>query len=561
MRKLLHVLIALVFFASCSTDTDKSEIPLVEGLPSIEALADSLNQANAKVAKWAVNDSSIVHSPVLSVDWTKELEAFIKTNVNFLRYRQSFHVTDTMIGSVRTVTFKARSEKQEVQLMEIHVVNNRIEYYEILKSRENMFSSSMQHFLLDRGTYTLKLVQKIPFLFSNEKLVVGTIIENGELWRGSLALSERELPFIFVLDGKEGGKLTVKNGMENVGFQFQEKRGNTWVYQSEYFNSRFEFAYENDSVISGQWINAKRDDDRVMKFRGELGNAQRFKAGSLPKVNLTGMHSAQFLDESGEVSDSTLLMISQVGHRVTGSFLTETGDYRYLDGVVRNDSLLLSSLDGTHAFMFEGKINASAINGVFFSGLTWKQQWQSTPNSKQSLVNPETMTRLKQDSIVSFAFHNAKGEMVSLDDSAYAGKAIAVTLMGTWCSNCLDEAMFLKEAHAKYKNEGFEVIALDFELTSDSAKAFQNIARHQQSLELNYPILLASLSSTKTKAAELLPFLSGFYSYPTLILLDRNHRVVKIHTGFSGPASGKMHYEVFRMNYLRLIDSLVHQPA
>jgi len=41
----------------------------------------------------------------------------------------------------------------------------------------------------------------------------------------------------------------------------------------------------------------------------------------------------------------------------------------------------------------------------------------------------------------------------------------------------------------------------------------------------------------KKEAAKALPMLNKIISYPTMIFLDKNDKVIKIHTGFSGPAT------------------------
>jgi hypothetical protein len=42
-----------------------------------------------------------------------------------------------------------------------------------------------------------------------------------------------------------------------------------------------------------------------------------------------------------------------------------------------------------------------------------------------------------------------------------------------------------------------------------------------------------------------------------MIVLNKDHNVVKVHTGFSGPATGPLYYKAFRMEYLALFDELV----
>ena len=61
---------------------------------------------------------------------------------------------------------------------------------------------------------------------------------------------------------------------------------------------------------------------------------------------------------------------------------------------------------------------------------------------------------------------------------------------------------------------------------------------------INYPILLAQYgSSDKAKALEKFPMLNNIISYPTTIFLDKNKEVIKIHTGFNGPATGEKYIE------------------
>jgi hypothetical protein len=55
--------------------------------------------------------------------------------------------------------------------------------------------------------------------------------------------------------------------------------------------------------------------------------------------------------------------------------------------------------------------------------------------------------------------------------------------------------------------------------------------------------LIAGVSD-KTEAAKTLPMLNAIIAYPTTLVIDKKGVVRKIHTGFSGPATGK-HYQDF----------------
>ena len=71
---------------------------------------------------------------------------------------------------------------------------------------------------------------------------------------------------------------------------------------------------------------------------------------------------------------------------------------------------------------------------------------------------------------------------------------------------------------------------------------------------IDYDFLFAG-PSDKEFASESLPMLNRIISFPTLIFLDKDHNVKAIHTGFSGPGTGK-YYEQFKLEFEKQIESL-----
>jgi thiol-disulfide isomerase/thioredoxin len=109
--------------------------------------------------------------------------------------------------------------------------------------------------------------------------------------------------------------------------------------------------------------------------------------------------------------------------------------------------------------------------------------------------------------------------------------------MGTWCPNCIDETNLLRELKENYKDRGLEVIALGFEVGTDAKKQRSRLKKFVKELQVNYPVFLAGTSS-KEAAAAYFPMLNGIMSFPTAILVDQQGKIIAIHTGFSGPATG-----------------------
>jgi thiol-disulfide isomerase/thioredoxin len=552
--------------AACSSEKPSEDTQRIVGLPSISDLADSLSSHRVEAVKWAIHNDSIVYAKSFVINWEKEFEAIKEGDVNHSRYKDSYSVFDTLVGQIRTVRFTANSESQEVRSMEVRLVHGRIIYYFLEKNNQTAFSSSYLKFEFREGHYELELKQSIRWIFSSNQFVYGALIPEGKLWRGQLLLDSRSVPIqvIFNASKKKDPIFYVKNGEELVGFNQLSSEGDSLIFKSDHFNSYFKIALTSDSTMSGYWMNAKKEQTQKFSFSAVKNIPYRFEAFVSPSIDLSGVQTAIFYNEPSGRNDTALLRLHQTKHLLSGSFLTETGDYRYLDGIVRNDSMFLSAMDGTHVYYFEAAISPSRdLRGTFFAGLNYEQAWTASQHSGFKMRNPETITQLNDSIPFDFSFSDAFGHKTSLSDPRFLNKPVIVSIMGTWCSNCMDEAQFLKEVYETYHPYGLEIVALDFELITDSVRAIQNIKRHQENLELKYPILLASLGSTKQKATEKLPALSSIYSYPTMVVLDHHHNMVRIHTGFTGPATGEENYDAFRLEYLGLVRDLVaasHAP-
>jgi thiol-disulfide isomerase/thioredoxin len=142
-----------------------------------------------------------------------------------------------------------------------------------------------------------------------------------------------------------------------------------------------------------------------------------------------------------------------------------------------------------------------------------------------------------------FTFPDENGKKVSLSDAKYKDKPLIIQIMGTWCPNCMDETKFLSDWYNSSKRKDIEVIALTYERFSDTAIVNNNIRRLKKNFDIKYPILFAG-PSDKKEAAKTLPMLNRVFAFPTTIFLNKDKRVVKIHTGFNGPATG-VEYHLF----------------
>tara|TARA_B110000285_G_scaffold231385_1_gene300006 strand:- start:2254 stop:2610 length:357 start_codon:yes stop_codon:yes gene_type:complete len=118
----------------------------------------------------------------------------------------------------------------------------------------------------------------------------------------------------------------------------------------------------------------------------------------------------------------------------------------------------------------------------------------------------------------------------------------------------MDETRFLAEMYNKYNAEGLEVVALSFERFKTFEENAAAVFKIKQDLNVPYTSLIAGLKNKET-INRVLPMLNHVMSYPTAIFIDKNGKILKIQTGFSGP--GTSVYNDYVINTEKLIQSML----
>lgn len=380
-------------------------------------------------------------------------------------------------------------------------------------------------------------------------------------WRGALHLrGGNEIPFRFEVSGNQalGYTLTLVNGVEKIDLSPFRIVRDTLLVRHPTFDSEL-YGIVSGETIKGEFRNYARQNYNVIPFSAQKGAIPVFQERKKPEANLNGKWRSEFIYRKRDTSE-VLAKFQQNDANLSGTFLTPTGDYRYLNGVVSGDSLFLSTFDMAHAFLFKAKIKKDeSLEGIFFSGDHWYESWTSVRDENFTLPSPDSMTFLKPGfKQLSFQFPNINKEPVSIHDETYEGKVVVVQIMGTWCPNCRDETIFLNDFYKKNYQRGFQVIALAYEVSPDPERALNNLIRMVSHFDIRYEVLLAG--SAGEDAVATLPMLNHIMSYPTTVFIDRKGRVRRIMTGFNGPATGE-EYEHFVDEFNLLIDKLIDEPA
>ncbi len=376
-------------------------------------------------------------------------------------------------------------------------------------------------------------------------------------WRGEMQVSkDQKLPFNFTVSKDAEGSffLEMRNADEVIVVDGISMEQDSIIIRMPVFEGYIAGTF-SDTTINGQFI--KESLERYVPFTASYGEPERFTTISNAKVDVSGIWETHF-DFDTEEPYPAKGIFYQSGNKLTGTFRTTTGDYRYLEGVVDGDSLKLSAFDGAHVFLFTAKVTDSTMDGTFFSGNHSVESFKATRNAAFELPDANSLTYLKEGyGKFGFSFPDVSGRMVSLSDERFQDKVVLVQIMGTWCPNCLDETRFYVDYLRNNPHPRLAFVALAFEYAKTEEKAFEGIERLKNNVGVEYPVLLAQVgTSSKTKANEKLPMLNHVLSYPTTIYIDRKGEVRKIHTGFNGPATGDKHLE-FQQEFSETLEGLL----
>ncbi|MCK8492254.1 TlpA family protein disulfide reductase [Spirosoma sp. RP8] len=383
-------------------------------------------------------------------------------------------------------------------------------------------------------------------------------------YRAVLKTKGGDLPFGLDIQPTAGSSKTYTvfalNGNERLPMDPATVQGDSIRIPMALFESEL-IAKIEDNTLRGVWRRRRTAQQyQTLPFEAQHGQNYRFvKEAKGTAANLAGKWATDFGSKTGKVDTVNAVgVFNQKGNQVTGTFLTPTGDYRYLDGNVVGDSLFLSCFDGSHLFLFKAKHDPATkmLTGGFWEGVSGYESWVARFDPKAELPDPAKLTFLKPGSkTLNVSFPEPNGKVVSLADPRFKNKVTIVQILGSWCPNCMDETNFLSPWYKRNKQRGVEVLGLAFERSPEMAESGPKIERMKQRFKIDYPVVLAG-TNDKAQASKALPDLNAVVAFPTTIIIDKKGQVRSIHTGFSGPGTGN-YYDQYVDEFNRLIDKLL----
>ncbi|MBM4016616.1 MAG: hypothetical protein FJ293_16865, partial [Planctomycetes bacterium] len=319
-------------------------------------------------------------------------------------------------------------------------------------------------------------------------------------WRAVLMTRGGELPFGLEFAATvDGISAVLVNGAERIAVPLAtvDAARRSLTLDFPHYDSRIEAQIGAEGkALSGSWRKRRSAQEWLeLPFKASAGPARRFtddllhqpppdadraqlaREFSAAVAQANGRHAVRFADSDDPAVGEFAIAADGTA---TGTFLTTTGDFRFLagqldrgfagdDGLVGccddgqpHHFLRLSCFDGAHAFLFSAELlTDGALAGGFWSGDHWYERWTARRDPAAALPDgfalshaqgAVALTDLAFPQVFDPAAADAPPAFTTrrLDDPALRGKVTLYQLFGSWCPNCHDAARELTELQHAY---------------------------------------------------------------------------------------------------------------
>lgn len=384
----------------------------------------------------------------------------------------------------------------------------------------------------------------INIIASTDKISAGP-------WKFVLQTNHADIPFL--IDFKYKGEKLVgvlQNGKESINLNNITLTAGEISIPLQNYELSLQLTPKDKDTLVGNLVRYNKNPIVKTPVIGVHGIKERFSAlKDDPNIDITGKWALVMKDEK-DLSSPGIGIFTQKDGRFTGSILTQTGDYRYLEGYVSANNFEAASFDGVYNYVFKGNLKDGKMQAALLSNSITKITGQL--DAKAELPDAYKQTEIKE---LKFIFPDLKGQSVTLNHPKFKNKPVIVQIYGSWCPNCVDEMNYLIPWYNQNNKRGVEIVALAFERSLSIEEATRQLLKVQKKLNVPYVILQAG-STAEDKPSDKLPGLTNFISFPTTIFLNKKHEVVKVHAGFNGPSTGE-YFEKWKVEFNQTVDALV----
>ena len=290
-------------------------------------------------------------------------------------------------------------------------------------------------------------------------------------------------------------------------------------------------------------VHARGDrDGNGSPFTATRHVAKTYSAAGVPAID--GLW--EIPNETAKGEKAWRFVVKQEGAFVSAAILRVDGDTGSLTGYYENGRWVLSHFDGTRPFRLEVTPAADGTLQLVQAGNRTNDFTAYRPDVARAKGLPEpanftTHTTMRDpDEVFTYKFPDVNGRVRSNEDPKFKGKVVLAIVTGTWCPNCHDEAQYLVQLYKKYRNQGLEIVALDFE-EPEQQDELARVKAFIKKYDIEYTYLIAG---APIEMWEQIPQVVNLNTWPATLFVGRDGRVKHIHAGFAAPASGEFNAQL-----------------
>jgi len=357
------------------------------------------------------------------------------------------------------------------------------------------------------------------------------------LWDASVVVNGGiEVPFRFEIAGSGAAiKGSFFNGDEKVTSTTGSFENGALTLSFDEYGTKVE-ATLKDGRLEGQYSRGTRGAPYPFQ-------AKRFApaaVGDAPIPPIAGLWNIQ-VGKSSKGEAAWQLIVRQSGAEVSAAILRVDGDTGTLTGNYRDGTFVLSHFSGARPLRLELTPASDGTLSVVQNKdnpFTAVRADQARAKGLPQPSDPSRFTSVKDPTEpFRFSFPDLNGRVVSNTDEKFRGKVVIVSISGSWCPNCHDEAPFLGELYKKYRSRGLEIVSLSFEEEAQLKNPVR-LRAFMKRYGIEYTVLIPG---EPKELAERVPQGVNLSSFPTTFFIGRDGRVRAVHAGFPGKASGEFH--------------------
>jgi thiol-disulfide isomerase/thioredoxin len=358
-------------------------------------------------------------------------------------------------------------------------------------------------------------------------------------WDATVVANEVDVPFPFeiVADGASV-KGSFFNGERRITSTSAHVTGDGVTFEFAQYATKLELKLSGGN-IEGDYVRSRGS----YPFRASRAPAAPAAVtGNVPSIDGTWIATAN----SRREEKAWRFIAKQTGATVEATILRIDGDTGTLSGTFRDGKFVLGHFSGARPMLLEVTPQQDGTLVLEINGKTELRAAREASAEAAAIGAPRESgryTTMKDPSEpFRFAFPDLEGRLVSNTDDAFRGKVVLVSIGGSWCPNCHDEAPFLAALYRKYRAQGLEIVLLSFE-EGAQLKNPERLRAFIANYGIEYTVLLAGEPS---ELEAKVPQADNLNTFPTTFILGRDGRVDAVHAGFPSPGSGKFYEEAER---------------